>query len=35
MRLNQQSMLADLNWPRVRLFLTRIWQAARVVLPSV
>lgn len=30
MRLNQQSMLANLNWPRVRAFLMRIWLAARV-----
>jgi hypothetical protein len=33
MRVNQQTMLADLIRPRVRVFLVRFWQAAQATLP--
>ena len=35
MRVNQRSMLADLNCQRVLVFLMRIWLAARAVLPRL
>jgi hypothetical protein len=35
MRVNQQTLLADLIHPCVRVFLVRFWRAAQAVLPRI